>query len=1072
MHCLFNCLFVLYGFSSGLHGYCAFVFLPCIYFLYLPCCNRQNCENDILNMESAKALNHIGYEVIQVNGTPMLIPNDLVCENDVILSQPELQNIAYQCKDISTEQLSSLVDPDALSIVHINARSLNTNFDDIVTFIVSQKCMIDFILISETWLDPALSQGYKIQGYEMLHCAPDSYLGKGCAIYIKSNIYPFCKQIPSLLVKHKHFQSLFIEVTWPNKQSIAVGVVYRSPSYPLDISLPSIELTLNKLKDLKKASFIGGDWNVDLFHYRDRGDVQSFLDCMTSYGYVPTISIPSRVSNIPPFTRTLIDNIFCNTPGTVLNTATVSAGIADHLVIFCSCNIPKASKNTGTIPIKSGFDIRRIEELKTNVLEKLVNFRQIDDPERGADLLISTIQCEMSKLTAPKVSKRWTPVQPWITPALLRCIGQRNLLLKQFLKSRTSENESKFRKYRNMLRLTIRHSKKLYYESQFKKHSNNPRRLWSTLQEVTHTKRNASRLPFQFELNGSFTNDQHLISQEFNNYFNQVGPNLDDKLGPSDIDPITYLNGNAQLDAMTFLPVTPQCVLRTVSDLKETSAGLDGITSKVLKLIIPSIISEATHLVNLCLKKGVFPSIFKQALITPIFKTGAQTAFSNYRPISILPVFSKVLESIMYTQLTSFISENNVLYEHQFGFRPGHSTYMPAAILHDFVTGNLADRKKTACIYLDLARAFDTVNIEILLKKLYSYGITGTSHNLLKSYLSQRSHRLKYNDIVSDEKHISCGVPQGSILGPLLFTLYINDISNVCDEAKILLFADDTALLYSAPTLDLLQIKISNSFPKICTWLHANRLSLSTAKTVYQIFNEDRNTEIQIPVMNSLLKRACTVKYLGLLIDDDLKFKSHITRVTGLCSRTLGILHRSSYFLNKTLLLLLYNSLILPYISYCAPIWGLNYETNLKPLITIQKRAIRLLAGARPFSHTSPLFRDLKLLKLTDLIKYQILLIMHDCLFERLPQPLAKFNLNVSNRPARNVQHFNETIPGSSGTRLPNYRLTNYRQFVLFYRGPILWNNLIASKIPNIIDIPSSKSLFKKCIKILFLDTY
>ena len=211
---------------------------------------------------------------------------------------------------------------------------------------------------------------------------------------------------------------------------------------------------------------------------------------------------------------------------------------------------------------------------------------------------------------------------------------------------------------------------------------------------------------------------------------------------------------------------------------------------------------------------------------------------------------------------------------------------------------------------------------------------------------------------------------------------------------------------------------------------------------------------------------------IRLLVDDDLKFKSHIAKITSTCCRVLGMLYRSSYFLNKPLLLLLYNTMIQPYLTYCAVVWGSNYYSSLKPLITMQKRAIRLISGVSPRSHTSPLYRELKILKLEDLIKYQILLIMHDSLFGRLPQPVNKFILFDANRPGRRAIHFEESITGSAGTRIPNHRIRNYRQFVVFCRGPSLWNSLISTKIPDIRDIPWSKALFKKCIRILFTDTY
>ena len=479
----------------------------------------------------------------------------------------------------------------------------------------------------------------------------------------------------------------------------------------------------------------------------------------------------------------------------------------------------------------------------------------------------------------------------------------------------------------------------------------------------------------------------------------------------------------------------------------------------------------------MCLTKSTFPAVLKTALITPVYKAGSRSHFSNYRPISVLPVLSKVLESVMYDQLLCFITKNKIIYEYQFGFRATHSTFMPLCLLHDFITSNLVEGRTSAGLYLDLARAFDTVNTEILLKKLTKYGISDNALALFSSYLSHRTHCLKYKDSISDSIDITCGVPQGSILGPILFLLYINDLPSICDEARFLLFADDTTVLYSAPTVSELQLKICRSFPKITLWLHANRLSLSTSKTFYQLYTPGNlgNISLSIPVKGVNLKRANTVKYLGVLVDEDLKFKSHISKVSSIISRNLGIISRAKYLLNKELMLLLYNALILPYLSYCLVVWGSNYETNLKPVIIVQKRAIRLISGTGRIAHTSPLFRELRLLKLVDLQKYKLLLMLHDYLFGRLPDVMSvnfKLHDHYQARASRIVRHFNELVTARDGDMLPNYRLYNYRLFCAFCKAPKLWNQIIASRIPDLHDIPSSKSLFKKCVKIIFLDEY
>lgn len=991
---------------------------------------------------------------------------------DLHFPQPELASLADKCSLVTEPQLTEILSSHGLSILHINGRSLHRSFDDIVAFLSKLAFSVDFLLISETWLDPALVHGYKINGYQMIHAIPDSsFLGKGCAIYIKEDIFPYCKTLDDLCMKQLEYQSLFVHVKRPNS-SFIVGTTYRSPSYPLDVFLPSLESTLCTLSQFNTSCFWGGDWNVNLFNYGESNETRIFLNCFSAYGFSPSITIPTRISNIPPYSSTLIDNIFCNVPSSVTYNGTVCTAIADHLAVFCVTNFTENYKREHKRPMAKTFDFRKGEELKQNVASKLTTYLDIDDPEQGAFILVSTIQEEMGKLSS-RSSRRHTPVQPWITPSLVKCIERRNKLLKQFLKDKTPENEQRFRKYRNVLRLSLRHAKKIYYSKQFQKHAGNPRLLWNNLKEVSKISTQSSQLPSEFKLGNKQSSDPNIIAEEFNAYFSQVGPNLAQKLGHSSIDPLDYMRNIQVSETMSFDCVNESVICGIVSTLKETAGGLDDINVKVIKLLLPVISPILTHLINLCLSKCVFPSIFKQAVIVPIYKSGDRSLFSNYRPISLLPVLSKILETVMYIQLNDFCNVNNLFYQNQFGFRSGHSTYMPIALLHDFITSSIADGNKAAGIYLDLARAFDTVDISILLKKLTRYGIGEEAHDLLKSYLTERTHRLRYNDTVSGDCEVKCGVPQGSVLGPLLFLIYMNDIPWACNEANILLFADDTALLYKAPTLTELQNKVDRSFPKICQWLKANRLTLSVPKTLYQVYPASTSDDLEILVENSPLKRSSSVKYLGVIIDDQLKFKYHINSIVATCNRILGILHRAKFFLNKDLLLLLYNALILPHLTYCSVIWGSNFKTNLIPLVTMQKRAIRLITNSNYLAHTSSLFRELRLLKLHDIVAHQILLVLHDFLYDRLPLSLSsKLSLHEPSHSTRRKYHFSERISSSEGSYISNYRITKYRQHVLFCRGPVLWNSIITPKIPDLKNIPVSKTFFKKCLKIIFIDSY
>ena len=759
-----------------------------------------------------------------------------------------------------------------------------------------------------------------------------------------------------------------------------------------------------------------------------------------------------------------------------MQSCTVCTGIADHLAILCSTSIlsPGHCSRIASKPPMTKFNFSRIEELRVNIAEKLPTLNSINDPEQSCDILILTIQQEVNKLSSPSVHRRTTPIQPWVTSAILRSINTREKLLKKFLQNRSVENETKFKKFRNVLRLTLRLAKKRYFQNQFEKNTNNPRLLWENLLKAIQKPKVRQNISPRFEVDGDFLTEDKPIADSFNSYYSNVARNLEAALGPSNTDPLSYLSNVQPGETMIFTPVTEHDVFAIVSNLKDSGAGSDGISAKLLKLILPTILLHLTRIINLCISNATFPSVFKEAVITPVFKGGQKTLFSSYRPISVLPALSKILETIMYNQLVTFITRNNILTNCQFGFRTNHSTYMPISILHDFITNNLISGHKTAGIFLDLARAFDTVNFNILLHKLDKYGISGNANHLLSSYLKNRKQRVKFNGTVSSTKNVTCGVPQGSILGPLLFLLYINDLDKACSVSKCLIFADDTAVFYSASSMTELQSIIDESFPKILSWLHANRLSLSIRKTSYQVYTSSKeDNDLLIKVGNEKLNRSYTVKYLGVLIDENLKFKSHINKISGIVSRHTGILGRARYLLNKKLLVMLYNALILPHLSYCLCVWGSNYDTTLYPVVIAQKRAIRVIAGVPALTHSSPLFKDLQILKLSDLVQYQLMSILHDFLKEKLPRVISdKFELHTPDRPTRVSKHFSERNVTETGQVIPNYKMHSYRKFTLFCRAPSVWNNIVSKNIPNIHDVPRSKSFFKKVVRKLFIDSY
>ena len=260
---------------------------------------------------------------------------------------------------------------------------------------------------------------------------------------------------------------------------------------------------------------IGGanDWNLNLFEYNTRSDVKIFLDCLISIGFFPTITIPTHISTIPPFSQTLIDNIFTNTLSSILQSCTICCGIADHQAVFCCTNILDPRPQVDKAQAVKRFNFSRIEELKINIARNLCDFAKIDNPEQACNTLISSIQHEVNHLSSTSTHRRTTPIQPWVTFAILRSMNTRNRLLKEFLKNRSIENESKFKRYRNILRLTLRQAKKQYFQNQFSKHVNNPRLLWENLLEAIQKQKAKPKPASRFEINGDFITDEKLIAE-------------------------------------------------------------------------------------------------------------------------------------------------------------------------------------------------------------------------------------------------------------------------------------------------------------------------------------------------------------------------------------------------------------------------------------------------------------------------------------------------------------------------------------------------------------------------------
>ena len=423
---------------------------------------------------------------------------------------------------------------------------------------------------------------------------------------------------------------------------------------------------------------------------------------------------------------------------------------------------------------------------------------------------------------------------------------------------------------------------------------------------------------------------------------------------------------------------------------------------------------------------GTFPDCLKIAHVTPIHKAGDITVVSNYRPISVLPIMYKIFEKCIAERISNYLSVFNILSSHQHGFRRGLGTVDALIRLSESIYNGLNCGMHTAGVFIDLKKAFDTVNHQVLLDKLEHYGFRGPAFRLINSYLSNRQQVVRMGSSVSSREFISIGVPQGSILGPLLFLLYINYFPNALSSSSSVLLADDTTVLLSSVSYERLINHLNLDLAAAFEWTKVNRLSVNVVKTVAMLFTNrsgDVNLDNCIVFKEQEVEFSMSTKFLGVIVDNHLKYDEHIALVNDKLSKAIGIMYRIRQQSSDRTMLLLYYSLIYPYMIYCNLVWGSTFASHLDSMFILQKKAIRIVTGADYLAHTEPLFAKTGVLKLRDLHKY--LLCVH--MFTRIDetgQPQHSYHTRRRNdvRPAYQ-------------------RLTRTQQS-LTYAAPSVWNPL------------------------------
>ena len=837
-------------------------------------------------------------------------------------------------------------------------------------------------------------------------------------------------------------------------------------------------------------AFLLGDYNINILQKND--NVENFLSSSLAQGFLPVIDKATRLDNYNN-SFSCIDNIFKNGDNENCSSGIITSDISDHFTIFHILkNKTKKKKH------KFSYYRNMNEENIELFVEQLSNidWQQVieeNSTQIAFDKFLSILASKFNDSFPKKKrrpNKKTCKLQPFMTRGLLKSRLKKLKLLGKKQKTPTEANINEYNTYRNIYNRLIKEAKKHYYNSSLEEHKGDMKKTWEVLKEAISKQNNRSDKISELCFNGEVIKDKWKMANKLNNFFVSIADDIVSNINPplpQNIDPTTHMT---HVDShMTFKNVDPESLKTIVSEMdNKKSSDLFDMSNFLIKKIINVILNPLCHIFNLSLSTGVIPVQLKEAKIVPIYKLdngndAGKKIPANYRPISLLPIISKILEKIVGQQLSDYLELNHIIYKHQYGFQQNKSTVHPMIHLLNEIGRAKKDGKVSVGIFMDISRAFDSLSIPILIKKLEKIGIKNTELDWFKNYLSGRKQCIFLNDIKSSFLETNRGVPQGGVISPILFLIYINDLPNIT-EMLTLLFADDSNFIYSGNSLDEILPLINADLKKICDWFRLNELSIHPDKSKFMIFNKNEssidwdNISINLNFNNdgsndeNLIKKLGyinsestipAVKFLGVFIDSKLNFEYHIKYIRKKIAFSLFAINRAKKYLNEKALKTLYISLIHSNLTYCLIIWSSCKLSTLNPLIKLQKKAIRIISNANYNAHTEKLFKKHEILPLNELAIYSKILFMYDFINNRLPSSFenmwirnAELNQNRRSQRFNNGNKFHVPMCAKSIEKLP-----------IFYFQK-LWNERCEN---DLLNSEIRKNMFKKTLKtLLFID--
>jgi hypothetical protein len=951
-------------------------------------------------------------------------------------------------------------------IAHLNVYHLYKKLPD-VCLLLNEPPNIHLLGLSETRIDSHITDDMlAIPNYNIIRRDAVHFGQTGLAVYIHDDLSQFVIRRSDL--ESSQVECIWFEVKYSMSPPLLLGYVYRNPA-STQLWLDDFVHMMDKVNASNNSILLLGDFNFDMFKPQ-----RTWVSTTSLFGLHQLVQCATRVT---PISSTLLDHIYTNNKPLIADVKVLNKSISDHSPVTCKWLFkpPKRNNKGHTTTYYRSFKNFDQVAFLHNLSE--VQFHHVlnsSDPTHALDAFYDALLPVIDK-HAPLRKKRVKSINlpGWLTPEIKEAMSIRDRLqleTKQLNKENISilpepekimkqrEKEEKiynFKKQRNKVTALIRASKITYFNRMITANKDTAS-LWQAINKITKKSQSKPRNNYAWSPNS------------FNNHFlNLAESTINAKSAcPREhysIPPYlqTFCNNRLTREDSFELPLLAvHEVGALITGLKnKKSLGPDNISPSLLKVALPYIVEPLTFIYNMCIDQSVVPSALKSAKVIPLPKSRDLSDLNNFRPISLLPIISKPLEKHVHKHLMKYIENHHLFHQFQSGFRHQHSCQTALIRLCDTWLSAINQNKIVGAVFLDLKKAFDLVDHNILLQKLSLYLQNRKSLSFFKSYLDSRTQNVFSNGSFSSTGLIKCGVPQGSVLGPLLFCIFINDLPlSVLDQnVSCDLFADDTSLHSSSTDVLSAQHSLQSGLNDVSIWCSLNQMILHPQKTKSMVITTRQKRQISSQILSLTVDKMCIEqvhehRVLGVTIDEEFKWQSHIDSIVKKLSRSLFLLNQLKPFIDSDARKMFFHAHCISHINYASAVWSSAANNHHKKLNTLYKRAAKIILPD-PSLSTSEKQAKLNIMPLQKQLEFNKMLLMFKIHHDLAPQYLKELLTRASSRY------------GSINYILPRTRIDMFKTSLTF-SGTSLWNSL-----PSGLKTCSSISCFKSRLRKHFHDS-